>query len=145
MPVRSRLRRQSSRLVRPVDGDSWLRSKPRAGWLTNGGNFANQRYSPLSAINRDNVANLRGMWRALLGGSGMGPRSANQAQPIVYDGVLYLVTGDNDAFAIDLGTRLPRRARRAVLGQHRGPRIGAADPPARNTAAPAVAPQQLAN
>ena len=64
-----------------------LTALPRAGWLTNGGNLANQRYSPLTSINRDNVANLRGEWRASLGGSGMGPRTANQAQPIVYDGV----------------------------------------------------------
>ena len=33
-------------------------------------------------------------------GSGLGPRSANQAQPLVYDGVVYIMTGDNDAFAI---------------------------------------------
>jgi alcohol dehydrogenase (cytochrome c) len=79
-----------------------LTELPRAGWLTNGGNLANQRYSPLTQINRDNVANLRANWRASLGGSGMGPRSANQAQPLIYDGVLYIVTGDNDAFAIDI-------------------------------------------
>ena len=34
----------------------------------------------------------------------MGPRSGNQAQPIVYDGLVYIVTGDNDAFAIDVDT-----------------------------------------
>ena len=79
-----------------------LTELPRAGWYTNGGNLYNQRYSPLTAINRENVANLRAEWRASLGGSGMGPRSANQAQPLVYDGVVYIVTGDNDAFAISL-------------------------------------------
>jgi quinohemoprotein ethanol dehydrogenase len=78
---------------------------PRDGWVANGGNLANQRYSPLTEINRDNVANLRGVWRASLGGSGLGPRSGNQAQPIVHEGVLYIVTGDNDAFAIDVDTR----------------------------------------
>jgi alcohol dehydrogenase (cytochrome c) len=81
-----------------------LTEPPRSGWLTNGGNLANQRYSPLTEINRDNVSGLRGVWRASLGGSGMGPRSANQAQPLVYDGVIYVVTGDNDAFAIDVET-----------------------------------------
>ena len=81
-----------------------LTALPRQGWLTNGGNLWNQRYSPLTQLNRDNVANLRGVWRASLGGSGMGPRSANQAQPIVHDGVVYVVTGDNDAFAIDVET-----------------------------------------
>jgi alcohol dehydrogenase (cytochrome c) len=81
-----------------------LMAPPSDGWLTNGGTLANQRYSPLTEINRDNVANLRAEWRASLGGSGMGPRSANQAQPLVYDGVIYVVTGDNDAFAIDVET-----------------------------------------
>jgi quinohemoprotein ethanol dehydrogenase len=81
-----------------------LTQLPRAGWNTNGGTLDNQRYSPLTQINRDNVANLRAEWRASLGGSGMGPRSANQAQPLVYDGVIYVVTGDNDAFAIDADT-----------------------------------------
>ena len=28
---------------------------PREGWITNGGNVYNQRYSPLTLINRDNV------------------------------------------------------------------------------------------
>jgi quinohemoprotein ethanol dehydrogenase len=79
-----------------------LTDLPRSGWLTNGGNVLNQRYSPLTQINRDNVANLRAEWRASLRGSGMGPRSANQAQPIVYEGVIYVVTGDNDAFAVDV-------------------------------------------
>jgi quinohemoprotein ethanol dehydrogenase len=79
-----------------------LMELPRAGWNTNGGTLDNQRYSPLTQINRDNVANLRAEWRASLGGSGMGPRSANQAQPLVYDGVIYVITGDNDAFAIDV-------------------------------------------
>jgi alcohol dehydrogenase (cytochrome c) len=79
-----------------------LTAPPRADWLTNGGALDNQRYSPLSEINRDNVANLKAEWRASLGGSGMQPRSANQAQPLVYDGVIYIVTGDNDAFAIDV-------------------------------------------
>jgi alcohol dehydrogenase (cytochrome c) len=75
---------------------------PRAGWLTNGGTLSNQRWSPLTQIDRSNVAKLRAEWRASLGGSGMQPRSANQAQPIVYDGMIYVVTGDNDTFAISV-------------------------------------------
>ena len=45
-------------------------------------------------INRDNVAGLEAQWRASLRGSGIHPRSANQAQPLVYDGVIYVVTGE---------------------------------------------------
>ena len=64
----------------------------RSGWITNGGMLSN-RWSPLAQIDRSNVASLRAVWRASLGGSGMKPNSANQAQPIVYDGVIYVVTG----------------------------------------------------
>jgi alcohol dehydrogenase (cytochrome c) len=88
----------------PAFRASDLTAPPRAGWLTNGGTLSNQRFSPLTQVNRDNVAKLRAEWRAALGGSGMQPRSANQAQPIVHDGVIYVVTGDNDAFAISVDT-----------------------------------------
>jgi quinohemoprotein ethanol dehydrogenase len=81
-----------------------LSALPRGGWFTNGGNLFNQRYSPLDQINRTNVAQLKANWRASLRGSGVKPRSGNQAQPIVYDGVIYIMTGDNDAFAVDVET-----------------------------------------
>ena len=57
-----------------------LVSLPTDGWLTNGGNLYNQRYSPLHQVDRDNVAKLKAEWRASLRGSGMGARSGNQAQ-----------------------------------------------------------------
>jgi quinohemoprotein ethanol dehydrogenase len=88
----------------PAFAGAELSALPRDGWLTNGGNVYNQRYSPLEEINRENVAQLKGVWRASLDGSGMTPRSSNQAQPLVHEGVLYVVTGENDAFAIDLDT-----------------------------------------
>jgi alcohol dehydrogenase (cytochrome c) len=80
-------------------GDA-LVAAPTAGWPTNGGNWYNQRHSPLTAIDRDNVATLKGVWRARLGGSGVGTRYSGEAQPIVYDGVVYIVTGADDVFAI---------------------------------------------
>ena len=85
-----------------------LKSQPKSDWLTNGGNVYNQRYSPLDQINRVNVDELKAVWRARLDGSGAGPRHSGEAQPIVYDGVVYIVTGDNDVFAIgvDTGKRL---------------------------------------
>ena len=45
-----------------------LTAPPTSRWPTNGGNLYNQRYSPLEAINRDNVARLKGVWRARLRG-----------------------------------------------------------------------------
>ena len=67
---------QAGELTRaPAFRAAKLTELPRAGWVTNGGNLANQRYSPLTQINRGNVENLRAVWRASLGGSGMGPRA----------------------------------------------------------------------
>ena len=73
-------------------------------WATNGGNLFNQRFSSLDQINRSNVGSLKGVWRARLNGSGMGPPYSGEAQPIVEDGVIYIVTGANDVFAIDVET-----------------------------------------
>ena len=77
---------------------------PTAGWPTNGGNLSNQRYSPLTEINRGNVARLKGVWRTRLRGSGLGPQYSNEAQPLVYGGVIYIVTGADDVFAVAVET-----------------------------------------
>jgi len=78
-----------------------LTALPVSDWITTGGNLYNQRYSPLSQINKDNVTELKAEWRVGLN-SGLGPRHNNQAQVIVYEGVLYNVTGQDDVFAIDI-------------------------------------------
>ena len=44
------------------------------------------------------------MWRTRLDGSGVGPHYSGEAQPIVVDGVVYVATGANDVFAIDVAT-----------------------------------------
>jgi quinohemoprotein ethanol dehydrogenase len=88
----------------PAFKASELAAQPHDGWLTNGGSLLNQRYSPLTQINKSNVSNLKAVWRASLHGSGMSPRAGNQAQPLVYDGVVYIMTGDNDAFAVSVET-----------------------------------------
>jgi quinohemoprotein ethanol dehydrogenase len=81
-----------------------LAELPGKNWATNGGNLLNQRYSTLDQINKENVGQLKGVWRASLGGSGMGPGFSGEVQPIVHDGVIYVVAGNNDAFAIDVET-----------------------------------------
>ncbi len=77
---------------------------PTTSWPTNGGDLYNRRYSPLAGIDRDNVANLKGVWLTHLDGSGVGPRFSGEAQPLVVDGVIYIVTGANDIFALDVGS-----------------------------------------
>src|SRR5262245_3598865 len=59
-----------------------LVAPPQAGWPTNGGNWYNQRYSPLTQIDRGNVATLKGVWRTRLRGSGVGTKYSGEAQPI---------------------------------------------------------------
>ncbi len=77
-----------------------LTALPTTSWPTNGGNLYNQRYSPLKAIDRTNVAQLKGVWRARLRGSGTAPQYSGFAAPLVYEGVAYLSTGANDVFAL---------------------------------------------
>src|SRR4029078_5893120 len=79
-----------------------LTAPPTASWPTNGGNLYNQRYSPLTAINKGNVAQLKGVWRTRLRGSGAGPQYSGFAQPLVADGVGYVSTGANDVFALSI-------------------------------------------
>jgi alcohol dehydrogenase (cytochrome c) len=77
---------------------------PVDGWITNGGNLYNQRYSPLAQIHTGNVGTLQAEWRTHLNGSGVGPPFSGEAQPIVHDGVIYIPTGADDVFAIDVET-----------------------------------------
>jgi alcohol dehydrogenase (cytochrome c) len=87
---------------------------PSASWPTNGGDWANRRYSPLSQINRQNVAGLKAVWRKHLG-SGDGDKYSGEAQPLFADGVLYVVTGADDVFALDVETGAIKWAYKANL------------------------------
>lgn len=81
-----------------------LAADPRENWLTNGGSLSNARYSPLDEIDTDNVDELRGVWMTHLNGSGEATKYSAEAQPIVYEGVMYVVTGADDVFAVDVET-----------------------------------------
>jgi quinohemoprotein ethanol dehydrogenase len=88
----------------PAFAAKQLVASPTDAWITNGGNIYNQRYSPLARINRGNVAGLKPAWRTHLNGSGVESKFSGQAQAIVYDGVIYIATGANDVFALDVDT-----------------------------------------
>jgi alcohol dehydrogenase (cytochrome c) len=85
----------------PAFKPAQLTAHPTTGWLTNGGNLYNQRYSPLKQINVDNVKGLKALWRTGMG-SGSGPGTAGQAQILSYEGVIYVSNGVSDVFAIDV-------------------------------------------
>jgi alcohol dehydrogenase (cytochrome c) len=80
-----------------------LSAAPVDNWVTNGGTLANERYSPLAQIDRSNVRRLRGAWHVSLH-SGVGPQYSAEAQPLVYRGTMYVVTGADDVFAVDVDT-----------------------------------------
>ncbi len=42
------------------------------------------------------------VWRTHLNGSGVGPQYSGEAQPIVFEGVIYVVTGADDVFAVSV-------------------------------------------
>ena len=84
--------------------DLLLRSPVAKDWVTNGGNLTNQRYSTLKQIDTTNVKQLKGAWMTRLKGSGLGGKYSFEASPLVKDGIMYVVTGNDDAFALNART-----------------------------------------
>ena len=75
-----------------------------------GGNNANNRYSPLTQINADNVKNLQVAWTYFANDKPdstnkiSARQSAIQCQPIVVDGIMYGTSAELNLFALDAGT-----------------------------------------
>src|SRR6266487_3731044 len=84
--------------------DRLLRSPVGKDWVTNGGNLTNQRYSTLKQIDTFNVKQLKGAWMTRLKGSGFGAHYSFEASPLVKDGIMYVITGNDDVFALNAKT-----------------------------------------
>src|SRR5215510_5396936 len=84
--------------------DRLIRGPVGKDWVTNGGNMTNQRYSTLKQIDITNVAQLKGVWMTRLKGSGAGGKYSFEASPLVKDGIMYVVTGNDDVFALNAKT-----------------------------------------
>jgi alcohol dehydrogenase (cytochrome c) len=84
--------------------DRLLQGPVGRDWVTNGGNMTNQRYSTLKQIDTTNVKQLKGAWMTRLKGSGFGGKYSFEATPLVKDGVMYIVTGNDDVFALNAKT-----------------------------------------
>ncbi|HTQ98774.1 MAG TPA: PQQ-binding-like beta-propeller repeat protein [Candidatus Acidoferrum sp.] len=80
-----------------------LAAQPTDNWITSGGSLSNERYSPLADINKSNIAQVKAEWQVHLD-SGLGAQHSGQGEPLVYDGIIYHVTGQNDVFAISVDT-----------------------------------------
>jgi alcohol dehydrogenase (cytochrome c) len=81
--------------------DNMIRNAPGKDWVTNGGSITNQRYSTLKQIDTGNVKQLKGAWTTRLNGSGFGGKYSGEATPLVKDGIMYVVTGNDDVFALN--------------------------------------------
>jgi quinohemoprotein ethanol dehydrogenase len=84
--------------------DRLLQSPVGKDWITNGGNLTNQRYSTLKQLDTTNVKQLKGAWMTRLKGSGFGGKYSFEATPLVKNGIMYIVTGNDDVFALNAKT-----------------------------------------
>jgi quinoprotein glucose dehydrogenase len=77
----------------------------RVEWVNYGNDPGGMRYSPLTQINRDNVAKLKLAWVYHTGdvsnGTGYPRKSEFESTPIFVDGTLYLTTAFNRIVALD--------------------------------------------
>jgi quinoprotein glucose dehydrogenase len=75
------------------------------GWPSYGHDPGGMRFSPLTQIDRTNVARLDVAWTVHTGdiaqGGGGAPRSGFETTPIVVDGILYFTTPFNRVIALD--------------------------------------------
>jgi quinohemoprotein ethanol dehydrogenase len=81
-----------------------LSAPPTQNWLKVGGSLLSQNWSPLKEINRENVGQLKAIWQTHLDGSALAMKYSGEAQPLIYEGVLFIVTGADDVFAISMKT-----------------------------------------
>jgi quinohemoprotein ethanol dehydrogenase len=88
----------------PIFAPTDLNAYPTDNWPIVGGNNQQNHYSALNSINTTNVAGLKAVWHVHLDGSGTGTKYSDEATPIVYQGVMYVVTGNDDVFALDAAT-----------------------------------------
>lgn len=78
---------------------------PNTDWPEYYGDGARSHYSVLSQINTSNVQGLKMAWTYASGGADtLGNRSQMQCNPIIINGVLYGVSADRQAFAVDART-----------------------------------------
>src|SRR5262245_19625182 len=73
-----------------------------SSWLTYSGNYQAQRYSALTQINRQNVAQLKLGWVYQMRNSGI-----VETTPVVADGVMYMTDPPSTVTALDVRTGRP--------------------------------------
>jgi len=95
-----------------------------SNWPVVGGSYLQQRYSALNQVTTANVASLKEVWHIHLDGSAKGTAYSGEGNPLVWEGTMYMTTGNNDVFALDaatgqrLWTHLSSLPPAAVLGPY---------------------------
>lgn len=79
--------------------DEMLQNPPAEEWLMWRGNYANQGYSELANINKDNVAGLQLAWAWPMADVGI-----QETAPLVHDGIMFLQTNNSIVEALDAKT-----------------------------------------
>ena len=74
--------------------------KEPQNWQMNHRDFGAQRFSPLAAINKSNVKNMRLLFSIAIGGSA--GNEALEATPLVEDGFMYVIDGWGVVYKIDV-------------------------------------------
>jgi alcohol dehydrogenase (cytochrome c) len=78
--------------------DAELQNPPAGEWLTWRRTYDDQGFSPLKQINKSNVAQLRSTWTWSL------PPGANEATPLVHDGIIFVHSSGDHVQALDAAT-----------------------------------------
>ena len=74
-------------------------------WAEYNGDGARSHYSTLNQINKNNVSQLKPIWSYASGGADtIGNRTQIQCNPIIIQGILYGVSANTQAFAVDAVT-----------------------------------------
>ena len=96
-------------------------------WLQYGGDYSNNRHSPINALSPENVDNLEFAW-----GFPSGTTGQFAVSPVVYDGIMYVTTSYNRLIALDATSgemfwrydhQLPADLRLCCGPANRGPSI----------------------
>jgi quinohemoprotein ethanol dehydrogenase len=81
-----------------VDGARLVAAENNAEWLSYGRTYSEQRYSPLTQVNRDNVGTLGLAWYHEFDANS---DRGMEATPLIVDGILYVTTSWSRVHALD--------------------------------------------
>ncbi|MEO8098694.1 MAG: PQQ-binding-like beta-propeller repeat protein [Acidobacteriota bacterium] len=90
---------------RQVD-DAALKTGSKTGeeWISYGGSWSEQRYSPLNQINASNIGRLGLAWTAEIPLAPGNAQTHQEGTPLVFNGVLYSITPWSIVYAVDVRT-----------------------------------------